>query len=165
LADTDELTGIGNKRSLRRHLFQELERARVYNFPLSVLMFDVDDFKDINDRHGHTLGDVVLSELCGAVRETLRPPDVFARFGGDAFAVVLPHTDNAGACAVAQRMLDRVRMVIIPADDEQSIRCAVSIGVACYRPGDSAADLLRRADERLYEAKRSGKNRYTADGA
>ena len=155
LADTDDLTGIGNKRVLRRYLTQEVERSRVYSL-------DVDDFKEINDRHGHTIGDVVLSELCGAVRETLRPPDVFTRFGGDEFAVILPHTDLEGARVVAERVLDRVRMVAIPADDDEAIRCAVSIGVADFQPGDNAADVLRRADERLYESKRAGKNRYTA---
>jgi diguanylate cyclase (GGDEF)-like protein len=162
LADTDDLTGIGNKRALWRHLAQEVERSRAYNLPLSLLMFDVDDFKEINDRHGHTVGDVVLSELCGAVRETLRPPDVFTRFGGDEFAVILPHTDAAGACAVAQRILDRMQTVAVPSD-EGEIRCAVSIGVADYHPDDTANDLVRRADERLYESKRAGKNRYTAE--
>ena len=163
LADTDDLTGIGNKRALRRHLAQEVERARVYSLPLSLLMFDVDDFKNINDRHGHVAGDVVLSELCGAVRETVRPPDLFARFGGDEFAVILPHTDLDGARAVAERVLDRVRTVSVPADDDgEAIRCTVSLGVAACQPGETAAELLRRADERLYEAKRAGKNRYTA---
>ena len=162
LADTDDLTGIGNKRWLRRQLPQEVERARVYNLPLSLLMLDVDDFKEINDRHGHTVGDVVLSELCGAVREILRPPDFFARFGGDEFAIILPHTDLDGARAVAQRILDRVRKVDIPAEDGGTIRCALSIGVADFRAGDSAADLLRRADERLYESKRGGKSRFSA---
>ena len=162
LADTDDLTGIGNKRALRRHLTQEVERSRIYSLPLSVLMFDVDDFKEINDRHGHTIGDVVLSELCGAVRETLRPPDVFTRFGGDEFAVILPHTDLDGARAVAERILDRLRTVAIPGEDDEAIRCAVSIGIADFQPGDNAADVLRRADERLYESKRAGKNRYTA---
>jgi diguanylate cyclase (GGDEF)-like protein len=161
LADTDDLTGIGNKRWLRRQLPHEVERARVYSLPLSLLMFDVDDFKEINDRHGHTVGDVVLSELCGAVRESLRPPDVFARFGGDEFAVILPHTDIEGARAVADRILDRVRAVAIAGDDDETIRCSVSMGVAVYRQGDGATDLLRRADERLYESKRSGKNRCT----
>jgi diguanylate cyclase (GGDEF)-like protein len=162
LADTDDLTGIGNKRSLRHNLWHEVESARVYSLPLSVLMFDVDDFKEINDRYGHTVGDVVLSELCGAVRERLRPPDIFARFGGDEFAVILPHTDLEGACAVAERILDRVRQVAIQADDVETIQCAVSIGVAGFQPDEGPADLLRRADERLYESKRAGKNRYTA---
>jgi diguanylate cyclase (GGDEF)-like protein len=162
LADTDDLTGIGNKRSLRRHLTQEVERARVYNLPLSMLMIDVDDFKAINDRHGHTIGDVVLSELCGAIRERLRPPDIFTRFGGDEFAVILPHTDLAGARAVAERVLERVRLMAIPADEGDDIRCAVSIGIAAFEGSDSAGELLRRADERLYQSKRAGKNRYTA---
>jgi diguanylate cyclase (GGDEF)-like protein len=162
LADTDDLTGIWNKRYFRRHLPQEIERARVYSLPLSLLMFDVDDFKEINDSLGHTIGDVVLSELCGAVRETLRPPDLFARFGGDEFALILPHTDLGGACAVAQRILNEVRALTIPTDEEGSVRCSISLGVANYESGDGATDLIRRADERLYESKRSGKNRYTA---
>jgi diguanylate cyclase (GGDEF)-like protein len=162
LADTDDLTGIANKRYFRRQLPQEMERARVYSLPLTLLMFDIDDFKAINDNFGHTVGDVVLSELCGAVRETLRPPDLFARFGGDEFAIILPHTDLGGACAVADRILQKVRMLTIPADDEGSIRCSISLGIADYqRTDNTAADVIRRADERLYEAKRAGKNRYS----
>jgi len=162
LADTDDLTGIWNKRYFRRQLPHEIERARVYNLPLSLLMFDVDDFKQINDSFGHTIGDVVLSELCGAVRETIRPPDFFVRFGGDEFAVVLPHTDLTGAAAVAERILERVRQLTIPTDEEGAIRCSVSIGVAHFRSGETANDLIRRADERLYEAKRAGKNRIAS---
>jgi diguanylate cyclase (GGDEF)-like protein len=163
LADTDDLTGIWNKRYFRRQLPQEMERSRVYGIPMSLLMFDVDDFKEINDNFGHTVGDVVLSELCGAVRESLRPPDLFARFGGDEFAVILPHTDLAGACAAADRILAKVRALAIPAEDDALIHCSISMGVADFRGDDSpAADLIRRADERLYESKRGGKNRYTA---
>jgi diguanylate cyclase (GGDEF)-like protein len=162
LAETDDLTGIWNKRHFRRQLPHEIERARVYSVPLSLLMFDVDDFKEINDTFGHTAGDVVLSELCGAVRETLRPPDLFSRFGGDEFAIILPHTDLGGARAVADRILQKVSLLTIPTDEEGAIRCAISLGVAEYRAGDTATDLIRRADEKLYLAKREGKNRYAS---
>ena len=165
LAETDDLTGIWNRRYFRRQLPQEIERARVYNLPLSLLIFDVDDFKQINDGHGHVVGDVVLSELCGAVRETLRPPDFFARFGGDEFAIVLPHTDLAGARAVADRILQKVGLLSIPTDEEGAIRCSISIGVADFdvSDGSTMTDLIRRADERLYAAKRAGKNRYVTE--
>jgi diguanylate cyclase (GGDEF)-like protein len=162
LADTDDLTGIWNKRYFRRQLPHEIERARVYGLPLSLLMFDIDDFKEINDTFGHTAGDVVLSELCGTVRETLRPPDLFARFGGDEFAVILPHTDLAGACAVADRIMREVTLLVIPTDEEGFIKPAISMGVADYVANDTATELTRRADERLYLSKRNGKNRYTA---
>ena len=162
LAEMDDLTGIWNKRSFRRQLPQEIERARIYGLPLSLLMFDVDDFKEVNDNYGHTVGDVVLSELCGAVRDTLRPPDLFARFGGDEFAVILPHTDFAGACSVADRVLATVRSLEIIGQNNEVIRVSVSMGVAVFEPDDDVATLIRRADERLYVSKRHGKNRYTA---
>ncbi|HYM62481.1 MAG TPA: GGDEF domain-containing protein, partial [Thermoanaerobaculia bacterium] len=97
------------------------------------------------------------------VRETLRPPDTFARFGGDEFAVILPHTDQPGACAVAERILAHVGSLAIPTDEESSVVCSVSIGVADFQSADdTATDLIRRADERLYLSKRQGKNRFTA---
>lgn len=163
LADTDDLTGIWNKRYFRRQLPSEIERARTFNVPLSLLLFDIDEFKQINDSFGHVVGDVVLSELCGVVRETLRPTDVLARFGGDEFAIILPHTDAQGASAVAERVLKHVRALTIPTDEEGAIRCSVSIGIAEFRRDDASAnDLIRRADEKLYLSKRQGKNRYTA---
>lgn len=164
LADTDGMTGIWNKRYFRRQLPAEIDRARIYNVPLSLVMLDVDDFKMINDRHGHTIGDVVLSELCGTVREMLRPPDCFTRFGGDEFAIILPHTDAPGARSVAERILQAVRRLSVPSSDQdRSVHFSVSMGLATLSPADqSMNDLLLRADEKLYFAKRSGKGRYIA---
>ncbi len=163
LADTDDLTGIWNKRYFRRYLPQEIERARTFNIPLALLLFDIDEFKQINDNFGHVIGDVVLSELCGVVRETLRPTDILARFGGDEFAIILPHTDAMGAIAVAERVLRRVRALTIPTDEEGAIQCSISMGIAEFSHDDNSAnDLIRRADERLYLSKRQGKNRYSA---
>jgi diguanylate cyclase (GGDEF)-like protein len=163
LAETDDLTGVPNRRFFRRQLTAEIERARVYNVPLSLLLLDVDDFKQINDTFGHVMGDVVLSEICGTIRETLRSPDWISRFGGDEFAVVLPHTDVAGATTVAERILSHVRdMAFMAADETGEIHTTVSIGIAQYQPSDGDFnDFVRRADDRLYEAKRQGKNRYT----
>lgn len=161
LAETDDLTGIANRRYFRRQLPQEIERARTYRLPLALLMIDVDDFKQINDTFGHVVGDVVLSELCGMMRESLRTPDFIARYGGDEFAVILSHTDLAGAAGVAARILSQLREVTIEIDAEHAISCSVSIGVAELKPDDtSGRDLIRRADDRLYEAKRQGKNRF-----
>ena len=160
LADMDHLTGISNKRAFSIKLPQEIGRARVYGVPLSLLMIDIDDFKLINDTFGHPMGDVVLSEVCAAIRETLRPPDFFARYGGDEFALILPHTDLPGAVAVAERILRKLGALNIQDTDDGSICCSVSIGISTLRDDDGVqADLMKRADERLYDAKRSGKNR------
>jgi diguanylate cyclase (GGDEF)-like protein len=158
LADTDDLTGIANKRVFRRQLPAEVERAFTYQVPLSLILFDVDDFKFVNDTFGHVIGDVLLSELCGAVRETLRTPDVFARFGGDEFAVILPHTDLEGAQSVARRMIKGVRELVI-GDDTEPIHCTISVGIASLEEGWDASDLTKRADEKLYESKHRGKDR------
>lgn len=160
LADTDHLTGIANKRAFSDKLPQEIDRARVYGIPLSVMMLDIDDFKLINDTFGHPMGDVVLSEFCAAIRETLRPPDFFSRFGGDEFALILPHTDLPGAVALAERVLQKLQALTIHDTEDGSIRCSVSVGIATLLEADrSPADLMARADERLYDAKRAGKNR------
>src|SRR5688572_7293345 len=149
LADTDDLTGIWNRRYFRRQLPQEFERARTFGVPLAVLLFDIDDFKQINDSFGHTIGDVVLSELCGVVREALRPTDSLARFGGDEFAVILPHTDLAGAMAVADRLLNRVRSLTVPTDDEGAIQCSVSIGLAEFHREDQKSTRLNSSHSQI----------------
>lgn len=161
LAETDDLTGVPNRRYFRRQLTLEMERSRVYGVPLSMLLIDVDDFKHINDTLGHLMGDVVLSELCGTIGNTLRTPDSVSRFGGDEFAVLLPHTDSAGAAAVADRILKDVQKLAVTDDQGRPIHCTVSIGVAQVQAGDATFnDVVRRADACLYDAKRKGKNRY-----
>ena len=161
LADTDEMTGIWNRRYFRRQIEAEVERSRIYKVSLSLMMFDVDSFKEINDTFGHAMGDVVLSEMCGVVRESLRQPDLFARIGGDEFAILLPHTDHRGAEHLAQRILRKVRRMTIPGEANTAVTCSVSIGIGSYVPPDMSADeLMRVADERLYHAKKNGKNRY-----
>lgn len=162
LADLDDLTGIPNRRYFRRQLTGEIERSRVYGVPLSILLIDVDDFKIINDTFGHLMGDVVLSELCGAIRGILRSPDAISRFGGEEFAVLMPHTDSTGAAAAASRILKQVSELSLTDADNRPIHCTVSIGVAQLQAGDATFDdIVRRADGHLYEAKRQGKNRYS----
>lgn len=159
LADQDDLTGTWNRRYIRQRLASEVERSRTYKVPLTLLMLDVDDFKSINDTHGHLLGDVVLSEICGTVKQSLRPPDIIGRFGGDEFAIILPHTDLWGARTVAERIVEQVSELQILADTGRAIACSVSIGVATYVDPMTAADLIQRADDRLYMSKNSGKGR------
>jgi len=160
LADTDDLTGVWNRRVFRQRLSSEIDRCKTYGVTLSIMMVDLDNFKEINDGYGHGMGDVVLSEMCGTIRETLRPPDTLARLGGDEFAVILPHTDLPGARSVAERMVERVREVAIPTESGASVGCTVSVGVAVFVPPDmTAAELIQRADDRLYVSKNDGKNR------
>ena len=162
LADIDDLTGIPNRRHFRRQLTSEMQRARVYNEPLSVLIIDVDDFKVINDTYGHVMGDVVLSELCGTIRDSVRVPDAVSRFGGDEFAVLLPHTSASGAAIVADRILKSVQEMSIHDDEDRPIQCTVSVGIAqCESSDTNFNDVVRRADACLYDSKRHGKNRYT----
>ncbi len=162
LADTDPLTGIWNRRYFRRLLPIEIERARIYNLPLSLILFDVDNFKEVNDTYGHPMGDVVLSEMCGAVRETLRPVDVFARFGGDEFAIVLPHTDLPGAISVCERILQKIKMVDITTELGSRLAFSISLGISTNVPLSlGAQELIQLADEHLYVAKKSGKDQLS----
>jgi len=154
----DGLTQIHNKRYLFEALEKELIRARRYERDLSVLMFDIDFFKRINDQYGHLAGDHVLRELARIVQDRIRRDEVFARYGGEEFVIVLPETSLAGAVALAENLRARVASHGFSFQGEQ-IPVTISIGCALLQDDKAATDLIQRADEKLYQAKRSGRNR------
>jgi diguanylate cyclase (GGDEF)-like protein len=154
----DGLTQIHNKRYLFEALEKELIRARRYERDLSVLMFDIDFFKRINDQFGHLAGDHVLRELARIVQDRIRRDEVFARYGGEEFVIVLPETSLAGAVALAENLRTRVASHGFSFQGEQ-IPVTISIGCALLQDDKAATDLIQRADEKLYQAKRSGRNR------
>jgi diguanylate cyclase (GGDEF)-like protein len=154
----DALTGCVNRAHGFEILEGELARARRAGAPLSVLLFDLDRFKDINDRHGHLIGDTVLSTVGERMQHVLRRSDVRCRYGGDEFLVVLPDTSAAGAEHVAELLRGELARVQ-PAASGQRLTITISAGVATSLGGDlTAAGLLERADAALYRAKKAGRN-------
>ncbi|MES1187808.1 MAG: GGDEF domain-containing protein [Myxococcales bacterium] len=155
----DGLMQIHNKRALFEALEKELMRARRYELDLSLLMFDIDFFMRINDQYGHLAGDHVLRELARIVQERIRREEVFARYGGEEFVILLPETPLPGAAALAESLRARVANHAFVFQGER-IPVTVSIGTALLGENDKvASDLIQRADEKLYEAKRGGRNR------
>jgi diguanylate cyclase (GGDEF)-like protein len=163
-ATVDSLTGLFNRPYLDARLRQEVERARRGASSLTVLMADIDDFKTINDTNGHQVGDMVLQEVGSILRSAVRIFDVCSRYGGDEFAILMPSGDRSSAAACAERIRQRVSEYRPGAEDRSRLpRLTMSIGVAVIETGDAPADLIRRADRRLYLAKAEGKNRVRAN--
>jgi diguanylate cyclase (GGDEF)-like protein len=159
LAITDDLTRVFNRRYFLKLAEHELDRAKRYQSAFSIILFDIDNFKQVNDHYGHLCGDVVLRELSLACRTILRPFDAFARFGGEEFILLLPETDDTSALRVANRLCQFVANHVVEYKGEQ-IQVTVSIGVTTSRVTvDTLEDLLNRADQALYKAKQLGKNR------
>jgi len=154
----DGLTQIHNKRYLFEALDKELIRARRYDRQLSLLIFDIDSFKNINDQYGHLAGDHVLRELARIVQERIRRDEVFARYGGEEFVIVLPETPLAGGVALAENLRGRVETHTFSFQGER-IPVTISVGCAMLAEEKTAAELIQRADDKLYEAKRAGRNR------
>jgi diguanylate cyclase (GGDEF)-like protein len=159
LSQTDELTGLGNKRQLQRELDKELRRAQRYHRELSLLMIDIDHFKNINDNFGHLAGDQVLRELAALVPLHLRDIDLCTRYGGEEFVIILPETGVNGAVSTASKIhssIERHDFVV-----ESSVHhITVSIGVAVYPfHATNPLELLKSADSALYRAKQEGRNR------
>ena len=158
-AITDDLTGLVNRRRFIEALDAEIERARQFGSALTIVLADLDNFKQVNDEFGHHGGDVVLRAFADLIRSHVRDVDVSGRIGGEEFAILLPETDRAGAARVAERMRRSLNAVAIAITDDHSIHAASSFGVAELVPDQSGDDLLRAADAALYRAKDAGKNR------
>lgn len=164
---TDPLMGIYNRRHLDRRLDEEVGKARRYGLPLSVLLLDLDHFKQINDEHGHAVGDRVLSTLGALMLDAVRKADIVTRYGGEEILVLCPHTSLEEGCLLAERLRAGIESAPLAreseAKDGRSVHARVSVGVATLSP--EAADgpaLLKAADDALYRAKREGRNRVIA---
>jgi diguanylate cyclase (GGDEF)-like protein len=154
----DGLTEAYNKRYFLEYVDRELARCGRYGRPLSLVMFDVDHFKQINDQHGHLTGDYVLKELARRVRPEVRKDEVFARFGGEEFVVVLPEAGHEAAMAFAERlrMLIASKPFVFEAD---KVDVHISLGVSTTTTAIEAQAFIKQADENLFRAKRAGRDR------
>ena len=160
LAFRDGLTGVYNRRFFQEALDNELMRAQRYDRKFSLVILDVDNFKKINDAHGHTVGDLVLINVSKSVQEMMRATDIFARYGGDEFVIIMPETDLSDAIAVAENMCSRVEMLVTTVGNV-SIKTTISLGLTSYVATigkKTSEQVIDMADKALYIAKHSGKN-------
>jgi two-component system cell cycle response regulator len=167
LAITDSLTGLHNRRYLETHLQTLYEQASSRGKPLSVLVLDIDFFKAVNDTHGHDAGDEVLKEFANRMRKNVRGIDLVCRLGGEEFVVVMPDTDLTVASIVGERVRQTVASERFSVQKgSKALDVTVSIGLSAYHPSMTGPeDLLKKADEALYRAKREGRNRLVVDAA
>ncbi len=168
LARHDHLTGLLTRREFDRLLQDELIRCQRYGHRVALAFIDLDYFKQINDQHGHATGDAALRWVATLVLDCVRDTDRAARYGGDELAVLLPETDTEGACVLSERLRERVAAGSIPGLEEgepdTGIALTLSIGVVSLAGPDVSDDIVVRADEALYEAKRRGRNQVVCVG-
>ncbi|MEE8546479.1 MAG: diguanylate cyclase [bacterium] len=160
MAVTDGLTGIPNYRHLIDKLAEEIRRSRRYRTPFSMILLDLDNFKEVNDTYGHRHGDFVLKSVANAIYQGLRETDLLARYGGDEFAVLLTQTEQGGGRKVAEQILNRLSDPVQA--DGRDHMIAASIGLVSFPPGqiESSDKVIIAADEALYQAKKLGGNQY-----
>jgi diguanylate cyclase (GGDEF)-like protein len=158
LAMIDSLTQVDNRRLLTQLLKEEVTRAERHNLPLSVLLFDLDRFKHINESFGHNTGDEVLQEVARQLRQAIRTSDPFGRWGGDEFLVLATNTDEKQAVELAERLRESLEKCAF----STAGKVTASFGITTYQTGDSPETLIRRADMGLYKAKSGGRNRCEA---
>lgn len=159
-ADHDPLTDLYNRYVFQQHLEEEMRRSNRYGGSFSLIMFDIDHFKSVNDRYGHDVGDRVLQRIAASVARAVRDPDILARWGGEEFMILLPETDAEKAGVLCER----IREDISRTDFEGVGHVTVSLGVADSCRGESREALLRNVDSALYQAKASGRNRWVLFG-
>ncbi len=159
LSETDEMTGLLNKRSFSPMLGKAIEVAEQYSQPLSVMMIDADNLKKVNDTYGHKAGDKLILTIASTIRDCLRTSDIICRYGGDEFVALLPQLPAAKAAETAERLRSAVENTSFDVDGEK-ITTTVSIGVASYPDKVSKTSaLMEKADEALYESKKAGRNK------
>jgi len=157
----DGLTGLANRRQSEGALRSEVSRSRRFGGPLSIVVGDLDDFKAVNDEHGHPVGDTVLREFARILERSVRDVDVAGRWGGEEFILVLPGTDGPGAVQLAERIRDYLEGRTLVTPEGAPVRITASFGVAEHEPHLEPEELMAAADSALYEAKRAGKNRVS----
>ena len=158
LAVTDPLTNLNNRRYFFEVAHREMERARRYQSPLSLIMIDIDRFKEVNDTHGHLIGDIVLKHIADRLHAQLREIDVLCRYGGEEFVILLPDTTLEAAYQVAERLRQAITETSIQVEDIE-VEVTTSLGVARMgAENDKIDDLVRDADQALYQAKAAGRN-------
>ncbi|MDR1424888.1 MAG: GGDEF domain-containing protein, partial [Azoarcus sp.] len=155
----DQLTGTFNRRGLDETYENEAARARRRRTPLCLALLDIDNFKKLNDSFGHDAGDAALIHFVSVIRETLRPQDTLARFGGEEFIILLPDTSTEKANAVLVRLQRELTKRIFCAPTSERLLITFSAGIAQIMPGERPEAAIVRADEAMYAAKRAGKNR------
>ena len=162
LAITDGLTKLHNSRSFYSQIEVEVDRFNRYKHPLSLLLLDIDHFKDYNDTYGHLEGDKVLVKISQIIRSCLRKLDTAYRYGGEEFTVILPETTCEEAQNVAERIRNAVKAEKFDPDPSNDITITISIGVTQYSPEEELSAFIQRADKAMYSSKQNGRNKVTA---
>jgi diguanylate cyclase (GGDEF)-like protein len=154
LASTDKLTEAYNRTKFNEIIEREIERVKRYNQPLSIIIFDIDRFKEVNDRYGHSAGDHVLKTIADIVRENIRKIDYFVRWGGEEFMIISSETNLKEACVLAERIREAIESYTF----EDVGKVTVSLGLTESKENDTKDSLIKRADDAMYEAKKKGRN-------
>jgi len=155
LAHHDPLTRIYNRRKFQQVMEREIERSIRYKHPVSLMLFDIDFFKKFNDEYGHDAGDSILESIADVLRKNLRSSDSYARWGGEEFIILLPHTTSTDAKNSAEKLKNAIRNI---KTEDNTTNVTASFGITQLNNGDDVLPIIKRADEAMYEAKNSGRN-------